>query len=68
MPQVSANTIDIEYESFGSPSDPSVLLIMGLGMQMIAWPEPFCRELASQGFSGYSLRQSRHRILDEVRG
>jgi len=50
MPQVSANSIDIEYESFGSSSEPTVLLIMGLGMQMIAWPEPFCRELASQGF------------------
>lgn len=50
MPQVTANGIDIEYETFGSSSDPTLLLIMGLGMQMIAWPEPFCRELASQGF------------------
>ena len=50
MPQVTANGIDIEYESFGSSSDPTLLLIMGLGMQLIAWPEPFCRELASQGF------------------
>ena len=50
MPQVTANGIDIEYEAFGSPSDPTLLLIMGLGMQLIAWPEPFCRELASQGF------------------
>ena len=50
MPQLSANGIEIEYESFGLESDPTVLLIMGLGMQMIAWPEPFCRELAAQGF------------------
>ena len=50
MPQVSANGISIEYESFGSHADPTLLLIMGLGMQMIAWPEPFCRELAAQGF------------------
>lgn len=50
MPQVSANNIEIEYESFGLSSDPTVLLIMGLGMQMIAWPEPFCRDLAAQGF------------------
>lgn len=50
MPQVTANGIDIEYESFGSSSDPTLLLIMGLGMQLIAWPEPFCRELASEGF------------------
>ena len=50
MPQADANGIRIEYETFGSPSDPALLLIMGLGMQLIAWPEPFCRRLASQGF------------------
>jgi len=50
MPQVSANDITIEYESFGSPSDPTILLIMGLGMQLIAWPEQFCLDLASRGY------------------
>ncbi|MDH3363678.1 MAG: alpha/beta fold hydrolase [Gammaproteobacteria bacterium] len=50
MPQVSANDITIEYESFGEPSNPTILLIMGLGMQLIAWPEQFCVELASRGF------------------
>jgi len=50
MPQVSANNITIEYESFGASSDPTLLLVMGLGMQMIAWPEQFCVELASRGF------------------
>lgn len=50
MPQVQTNNITIEYESFGTESDPTILLIMGLGMQMIAWPEPFCRDLAGQGF------------------
>jgi hypothetical protein len=32
------NGIDIAYETFGSPHDPTMLLIMGLGTQMIAWP------------------------------
>ncbi len=50
MPQASANGITIEYESFGSDSDPALLLIMGLGMQLVAWPEPFCGDLASRGF------------------
>ena len=50
MPQVHANSIDIEYELFGSSSDPTILLIMGLGMQLIAWPEQFCRDLASHGY------------------
>ncbi|MEA2146132.1 MAG: hypothetical protein QOG59_1719 [Solirubrobacteraceae bacterium] len=38
------------YETYGTEGDPPLLLIMGLGTQMIAWPEPFCRELAGRGF------------------
>jgi pimeloyl-ACP methyl ester carboxylesterase len=41
--------ITLSYESFGSPSDPTALLIMGLGTQMVAWPEDFCNELAARG-------------------
>jgi len=50
MPKVHTNSIDIEYEVFGASSDPTILLIMGLGMQMIAWPEDFCRNLAARGY------------------
>ncbi len=42
--------ITICHESFGDPADPPLLLVMGLGMQMIAWPEAFCRELAGRGY------------------
>ena len=42
--------ITLCYESYGDEADPPLLLIMGLGTQMIAWPEPFCRELAARGF------------------
>ncbi len=38
------------YETFGDPSDPCLLLVMGLGMQMIAWDDEFCDRLARQGF------------------
>jgi pimeloyl-ACP methyl ester carboxylesterase len=38
------------YETFGDREDPAVLLIMGLGTQMIAWHEDFCRALADRGF------------------
>jgi pimeloyl-ACP methyl ester carboxylesterase len=38
------------YETFGDPADPAVLLIMGLGTQMIAWREDFCRQLVERGF------------------
>ena len=42
--------IEIAYETFGSPSDPTILLVMGLGMQMLAWDEGFCEMLVEQGF------------------
>ncbi|CAN5210322.1 alpha/beta hydrolase [soil metagenome] len=42
--------ITLCHESFGSPDDPPLLLIMGLGTQMIAWHDDFCRELAERGF------------------
>jgi pimeloyl-ACP methyl ester carboxylesterase len=41
--------ITLCYETFGERSDPTALLIMGLGTQMIAWHEDFCRELAERG-------------------
>jgi pimeloyl-ACP methyl ester carboxylesterase len=42
--------ITLCYESFGEPSDPTALLIMGLGTQMVAWHEDFCRDLAAGGY------------------
>ena len=41
--------IEIAYETFGAPEDPPLLLIMGLGTQMIGWPDEFCRALESRG-------------------
>lgn len=41
--------VSIEYETFGDPSDPAVLLVMGFSAQMIAWHEDFCRALAERG-------------------
>ena len=38
------------YETFGDPADPAILLIMGLGTQMVAWREDFCRQLVDRGF------------------
>ena len=38
------------HETFGDPADPPLLLVMGLGMQMIAWNEDFCAGLAAEGF------------------
>jgi pimeloyl-ACP methyl ester carboxylesterase len=38
------------YETFGDPTDPAILLIMGLGTQMVAWREDFCQMLVDRGF------------------
>lgn len=50
MPRVRANSIDIEYETFGDPRSPALLLVTGLGAQMISWDETFCEQLAARGF------------------
>jgi pimeloyl-ACP methyl ester carboxylesterase len=50
MSKVCANRISIEYDSFGEQDSAPVLLIAGLGVQMIGWTEPFCKILASKGF------------------
>ena len=42
--------IELCYETFGDSSDPALLLIMGLGTQMLGWNEDFCAELAGRGF------------------
>jgi pimeloyl-ACP methyl ester carboxylesterase len=42
--------IKLCYETFGDPTDPPVLLIMGLGTQMLAWHEEFCERLVGEGF------------------
>ncbi len=42
--------IELCYETFGDAADPAMLMIMGLGTQMIAWPDDLCRRLAAEGF------------------
>ncbi len=49
MPRVTANGIQIEYETFGDPSGRPLLLIIGLGGQMIHWDADLCRDLAERG-------------------
>ena len=44
-----ANGIELAYETFGDPTDPPVVLVMGLGVQMLGWDEDFCRLLVDAG-------------------
>lgn len=53
MPRQTVTTtnpesIDIEYETFGSPDDPALMLVMGFTAQMIAWDTQFCQQLADR--------------------
>ena len=50
MPNIDANGISLHYESMGREGDPTILLIMGLGAQMILWPDAFCQALVDKGF------------------
>lgn len=47
---VAANGIEIANESFGDPGGRPLLLIMGLGTQMLAWHVDFCQQLVERGF------------------
>ena len=52
MPESFCRVGEIElcYETFGDPADPAMLLIMGLGTQMLGWQAEFCEQLAARGF------------------
>jgi pimeloyl-ACP methyl ester carboxylesterase len=44
------NGIELCYDDFGDPEADTILLVMGLGMQMLAWEDAFCEQLAMRGF------------------
>jgi len=50
MATVDANGIQVEYDTFGKSSHPALLLIMGLGCQLIHWQDEFCQQIADSGF------------------
>lgn len=69
MATLNINGITLAYDTRGDRAMPAVLLIMGLGMQMTAWPESFCDGLAERGFhvirfdnrdSGLSTKLDQH--------
>jgi pimeloyl-ACP methyl ester carboxylesterase len=48
--QISANGITLEVDDQGPPSGEPLLMIMGLGMPLVAWPEPLVQMLVARGF------------------
>ncbi|MFY1636693.1 alpha/beta fold hydrolase [Solwaraspora sp. WMMB335] len=51
MSETSSAEISIAYERFGEPDGEPMLLVAGLGMQMIMWHDEFCEALTAQGFA-----------------
>jgi pimeloyl-ACP methyl ester carboxylesterase len=49
MPIAHANGIEIAYETFGNSGNRPLILIMGIGSQMVTWPVAFCEKLAKAG-------------------
>jgi proline iminopeptidase len=47
---IEANGIRIAYDTLGNSRGEPILLINGLGLQLISWPEDFCRGLTAEGF------------------
>ena len=50
MPQITANGIQLEYETHGDPANPPLLLIMGLGAQLTLWPIELVEALVARGY------------------
>jgi len=50
MPKAKVNNIEIEYETIGDPISKPLLLIAGLGSQMLAWSNEMCESFANRGF------------------
>jgi pimeloyl-ACP methyl ester carboxylesterase len=68
--KIHVGDLEIAYETFGERGDPPVLMVMGLGTQMIAWPDELCEDIAGRGhfvvrFDNRDVGASTH--LDGVR-
>jgi len=50
MPSLNANGIRIAYDTAGDPKAPPLLLINGLGLQLVSWPDAFVEGLVELGF------------------
>ncbi|MCW6537155.1 alpha/beta fold hydrolase [Sphingomonas lycopersici] len=50
MAKATANGIEIEYDEFGAKDAPAVLMIMGLGAQLVRWPMVLVDALVARGY------------------
>ena len=57
--------VELYYETWGDPVDPTLLLVNGLGSQLINWEPEFCRLLVEAGFRVVTFRQPRRRVVGQ---
>jgi len=50
MPTANNGHIELYYETFGAADDPTVIVLPGMGNQLLIYPEEFCRSLVDRGF------------------
>ena len=50
MTRITAGKVELEVDSLGDPAHPAVVLIAGLGFQLIDWPISFCEDLVDAGY------------------
>jgi pimeloyl-ACP methyl ester carboxylesterase len=50
QPPMRSGAVTVEYETFGDPSHPAVLLVMGFGIQLLGWDADLCRMLAARSY------------------
>ncbi|MEM7140143.1 MAG: alpha/beta hydrolase [Actinomycetota bacterium] len=50
MPRATNGSIELEYETFGFPDDPTLICLPGLGNQLLLFPEEFCEAFVGRGF------------------
>ena len=50
MRSAKANGIELAWDDFGDAADETIMLIAGLGTQMIRWTRSFCEALAARGY------------------
>jgi pimeloyl-ACP methyl ester carboxylesterase len=51
MARVDVNGVWIEFERLGDPGDPTLLLVAGLGAQLVSWDDEFCQRFIDRGMS-----------------
>ena len=67
MPRALSNGIELEYDTFGDPSDPALLLVMGFTAQMTAWDEESVQAPGRRGPVRHPVRQPGLRALHQAR-